>query len=42
MEIEFFTTSSGNKPAKDFLDALSPKMRAKMLDKPELFNEAHS
>jgi len=39
MEIEFFTTSNGEKPAKEFLDALSPKMRAKMLDKVRYLHE---
>ena len=39
MEIEFFTTSSGEKPARDFLDELSPKMRAKMLDKIRYLHE---
>lgn len=31
-EIEFYETIKGEEPAKDFLDSLNTKMRAKMLD----------
>jgi len=39
MEIEFYTAPNGRKPARDFLDALSPKMRAKMIDKVKYLQE---
>ncbi len=28
--VEFYTTASGHEPAREFLDTLEPKMRAKM------------
>ena len=31
-EVEFYETTSGNQPAKDFLLSLDKKMRAKMMD----------
>ena len=31
MEIEFYETESGLKPAMEFLDSLPPKLRAKMM-----------
>ena len=39
MEMEFFKTESGEQPVKEFLDALSPKMRAKMLDRVRYLHE---
>lgn len=31
VDVEFYTTFDGRKPAKEFLEGLSPKMRAKMI-----------
>lgn len=31
VDVEFYTTVDGKKPAKDFLNVLEPKMRAKMI-----------
>ena len=39
MEIEFFATPDGERPAMDFLEGLSPKMQAKMLDKIRYLHE---
>ncbi len=39
MEIEFFKTENGEQPVKKFLDSLSPKMRAKMLDRIRYLHE---
>lgn len=39
MEIEFFATPDGERPARDFLEGLSPKMQAKMLDKIRYLHE---
>ena len=31
VDVEFYTMANGRKPAKEFLDELAPKMRAKMV-----------
>lgn len=31
VDVEFYTMTNGRKPAKEFLDELDPKMRAKMV-----------
>lgn len=42
VDVEFYTTSNGEKPAKDFLESLEPKMQAKMIKMIELLeNNGH-
>lgn len=36
VDAEFYTTKDGKKPARDFLNSLEPKMRAKMVKMIEL------
>lgn len=36
VDVEFYTTKNGKKPARDFLNSLDPKMRAKMVRMIEL------
>lgn len=36
VDVEFYTTKDGKKPARDFLNSLEPKMKAKMVRMIEL------